>query len=225
MTLPESFFEYATEFENRIGIRSGFFNELIREDDWSFVIKLHAFLEACLTHSICSVLGRPELEEVVARLDTSNNQSGKLAFAKKLGILNKPQRRFVSTLSQLRNDIVHDARAVDFCFVRYMNEMPKEQRYQFCVAMSLDEMLEPYSEQNELRIISFVNEVPKFGIGYTASLVIAELFIHTSAGELDKVFKSIGERLVGLSTEEQRKMKENNVTTNQEDAPGLNAAR
>lgn len=221
MILPISFFEYTTEFENRMGIRSGFFNELIREDDWSFVIKLHAFFEACLTHSICSVLGRPELEEVVARLDTSNNQSGKLAFAKKLGILNKSQRRFVSTLSQLRNDIVHNARAVDFCFERHMYEMSKEQRYQFCVAMSLDEMFEPYSEQNELRIISFVNEVPKFGIVYAASVVIAELFIHTSTGELDKVFKSIGERLVGLSMEELRK----SATANQEDAPGFNVAR
>lgn len=179
-----------------MGIRSGFFNELLREDDWSFVIKLHAFFEACLTHAICSVLGRPELERVIARLDTSNNQSGKLAFAKRLEILNKPQRRFVATLSQLRNDIVHDARAADFSFERYMGNMSKEQRYQFCVALSLDEVLEPLSEPNEIRIISFVSEVPKFGIGYAASLVIAELNLHTKAGDLDKALKHIGKYIV-----------------------------
>lgn len=192
----ESVTQYAAEFESRIGIRSGFFNELIREDDWSFVIKLHAFFEACLTHAICSVLGRPELEEVIARLDTSNSQSGKLAFAKRLGILNKSQRRFVTTLSQLRNDIVHDVRAVDFSFERHMSEMSEEQRYQFCVGLSLDEMLAPYSEPNEMRIISLVNDVPKFGIGYAASLVISELLLHTSSGDPDKEIKRVGKCIV-----------------------------
>lgn len=192
----ESFFQYAKDFEDRMGIRPGFFNELIREDDWSFVIKLHAFIEACLTHTICFALGHPELEDVIARLDTSNNQAGKLAFAKRLEILNKPQRRFVATLSQLRNDIVHDARAVDFSFERHLGGMSKEQRYQFCVALSLDEMLVPYSEPNEFRIISLVNEVPKFGIGYAASLVIAELFLHTSVGDLDKELKRVGKYIV-----------------------------
>jgi hypothetical protein len=197
----ESFIQYVSEFERRIGMRPGFFNALIREDDWSFVIKLHAFLEACLTHAICSRLGRPELENVIARLDTSNNQSGKLAFAKKLGLLNKPQRRYVAALSQLRNDLVHDARAVDFRFDAYMSKLTEEQRYQFCVALSLDEMFVPDSEPDELRIISFVNEAPKFGIAYAGSIVIAELLLHASAGDLDKELKRVGkvtlERIFG----------------------------
>lgn len=197
----ESFVEYASEFERRIGIRLGFFNELLREDDWSFVIKLRAFLEACLTHAICSCLGRPELEEVIARLDTSNNQSGKLAFAKKLGLLNKPQRRYVAALSDLRNGIVHDARAVDFRFDDHMSKLTEEQRYQFCVSLSLDEMFAADSEANELRTISFVNEVPKFGIAYAGGIVVAELLLNARAGDLDKELKRVGkvtlERMFG----------------------------
>lgn len=165
----ESFLEYVNELENRIGIRPGFFNELIREDDWSFVIKLHAFVETCMAYAICARLGLPELEDVIARLDTSNNQSGKLAFARKLGVLNKPQRRYVSTLSQLRNDLVHDVRAVDFNLKSHMDGLSAEQRYQFCVALSLDEIFEPLSEPDEIRIVSYVNEVPKFGIAYAGS--------------------------------------------------------
>lgn len=197
----ESFVQYVSEFERRLGIRPGFFNALIREDDWSFVIKFHAFLEACLTHAICSCLGRPELEEVIARLDTSNNQSGKLAFAKKLGLLNKPQRRYVVALSHLRNDIVHDARAVDFRFDDYMSKLTEEQRYQFCVSLSLDEMFAPDSEPSELRIISFVNEVPKFGITCAGSIVVTELFLYANVGDLDKELKRVGkvtlERIFG----------------------------
>jgi hypothetical protein len=197
----ESFVQYAEEFERRLGIRPGFFNELIREDDWGFVIKLHAFLEACLTHAICSRLGRPEIEDVIARLDTSNNQSGKLAFAKRLGLLNTSQRRFVATLSQLRNDLVHDAKAVGFRFDEYMSALTEDQRYQFCVSLSLDEMFVSDYQPDEIRIISLVNEVPKFGIAYAASVVVAELLLHASAGDLDKELKRAGavtlERIFG----------------------------
>ena len=38
------------ELEQRIGVAPGFFDGLVQEDDWSFVIKLHALLEAACTH-------------------------------------------------------------------------------------------------------------------------------------------------------------------------------
>lgn len=190
------FLRYTREFEDRIGLRAGFFNELIKEDDWSFVIKLHAFIEGCLTNAICSVLGRPELEDVIARLDTSNNQSGKLAFIKRLEMLNKPQRRFIATLSDLRNDLVHNARSIDFSFERHMGEMTEERRFQFCVALSLHELFAQESELEELRLISFVNEVPKLGIGWAASIVVSDLFIHANAGDLDIELKRVGKRII-----------------------------
>lgn len=190
------FLQYTKEFEDRIGLRSGFFNKLIKEDDWSFVIKLHAFVEACLTNAIFSALGRPELEDIVARLDTSNNQFGKLAFIKRLEMLSKPQRRFVVALSELRNDLVHNIRTVDFSFNQYMSAMTDEKRYQFCVALSLDEMFEPEGEPNELRLISFVNEVPKFGIGCAASIVVSDLLLHANAGDCDIVLKRVGKHIV-----------------------------
>lgn len=197
----DTLLQYMKEFEQRIGVRSGFFNELTREDDWSFVIKLHAFVEACLTNAICAVLGRPELEDVVSRLDTSNNQSGKLAIVKRLGMLNKPQRRFVAVLSELRNDLAHNARSVDFSFKQHMAAMPERELNQFCVALSLDELLEPESEPNETRLIAYVRDVPKFGIAYTATIVVTELYVQAASGDLSNVFKQIGEQLIGLRLE------------------------
>lgn len=188
-----------SEFEERIGLRHGFFNEIIRQDDWSFVIKLHAFIEACLTNAICSALERPELEPVISRLDTSNSQSGKLAFARQLKILNKSQRRFIATLSELRNNLAHNVRSVDFSFDSHMGAMSAEQRYQFCVSLSLDEMLEPDSSPTEQRLISFVNEVPKFGIAWAASIVASELYLAASTGDLNSNFRAIGERIIKRS--------------------------
>jgi hypothetical protein len=194
----EFFIQYAEGFESRVGLRPGFFNELIQEEDWSFVIKLHTFLDACLTHTICSVLGKPELEAVIARLEMSNNQSGKLAFAKKLNILTPPQRRFISRLSQLRNELAHNAHAVDFSFEHYMNQMTEDERYQFCVALSLDELFKSEITSDEIRLISWVNEFPKIGIGCAASFVIAELFVHTSSGDLDVALTALGKHVIKL---------------------------
>ena len=192
----DQFFQYAREIEERIGLRSGYLNELLREDDWSFVIKLHAYFETCLTHAICAVLGRTELEEVIGRLDTSNNQSGKLAFARQLEILNKPERRFVATLSQLRNDLVHDASAVDFTFDSYMTQMTEDKRYQFCEALSLDEILEPLSDAGEVRIISWVDAASKVGIGFAAFLVISQLYVRSLEGDLSRELTDLGKYLV-----------------------------
>lgn len=197
----DTLLQYMNEFERRLGVRSGFFNELIREDDWSFVIKLHAFIEAGLTNAICAVLGHPELEDVVSRLDTANNQCGKLAIVKRLGMLNKPQRRFVAVLSELRNDIVHNAKSVDFSFERHMAAMPEQRLIQFCTALSLDELLKPDSEPNEIRLISYVHDVPKFGIAYTATIVVTELYVQATSGDLSSTFKEIGEKLVARTLE------------------------
>ena len=38
------------ELERHVGVREGLFQRLLEEDDWSFVIKLHALLEAVCTH-------------------------------------------------------------------------------------------------------------------------------------------------------------------------------
>lgn len=190
------FLESAQEFENRLGIRSGFINELIRENDWSFVIKLHAFFEACLTHAICTSLGKPELEDVIARLDTANARTGKIAFVKKLNLLGKPQRRFIVSLSELRNNLVHNVRSTDFDFRTYIDSLPESDCYQFCVALSLDELLEPLSEPGELRIITFVHDAPKFGITHAALLVLADLHLQLAEGDLRKQYETIGEKLV-----------------------------
>ncbi len=188
--------EFASEFESRLGIRPGFFNELIRESDWSFVIQLHAFFEACLTHAICLSIGRPELESVISRLDTLNGQYGKMAFVKQLNILDKPQRRFIATLSELRNSLVHNVRNVDFNFREYIDSLPDEERYRFCVSLSLDEVFEPIADPGEIRIISFVHDVPKYGIAEAALIVLADLYLQVASGELKANCTKIGEMIV-----------------------------
>ena len=119
--------------EARLGLAPGFFERLDTEDDsdWAFVIKLHALVEAAISHLLTTELKRTELEGLFARLDISNKATGKAAFVEALGLLDKPARRFMSSLSELRNKLVHDVKNVDFDLEAYVADMNAEQQSHF----------------------------------------------------------------------------------------------
>ena len=111
----------------------GFFNSLDADDenDWSFVIKLHALVEAAVSHLLTAQFHREELSGLFSRLDMSNETTGKAAFVKALALLGKPERRFMSSLSELRNKLVHDVRNVNFDLLHYVEGMNKDQQAAF----------------------------------------------------------------------------------------------
>jgi hypothetical protein len=119
--------------EERLGLERGFLDRLDAEDenDWSFVIKLHALVEAAVSHLITTEMGRPELRALFARLDISNKTTGKAAFVKAMGLLDEPARRFMSSLSELRNDLVHDVRNVNFDLAAHVAAMNSDKQAQF----------------------------------------------------------------------------------------------
>jgi hypothetical protein len=119
--------------EDQLGLERGFFERLDNEDesDWSFVIKLHALVEAAISHLLTRELSRAELSDLFARLDISNKTTGKAAFVKALGLLDEPARRFMSSLSELRNMLVHDVRNVDFDLEAYVSDLSQEKQAQF----------------------------------------------------------------------------------------------
>jgi len=112
--------------EKEVGLREGFLEQLRREDDWSFIIKVHALLEAAISHLLCRVLGRNELAEVLCFVELSDKRAGKMAFVRALGLLEKPDRRFISSLSELRNQLVHKVRNADFDLQAHVNGLTPE---------------------------------------------------------------------------------------------------
>jgi hypothetical protein len=112
--------------EKEVGLREGFLEELRREDDWSFIIKVHALLEAAISHLLCRALGRDEFAGVFAFMDLSDKRAGKMAFVRALGVLEKPDRRFISSLSELRNQLVHNVRNAGFDLQGYVNGLTPE---------------------------------------------------------------------------------------------------
>jgi hypothetical protein len=119
--------EAVRKLEEDLSIRPGFLEELFHESsDWSFVIKVHALLEAALTHLIVEGLGKPELAEVVGHISTGDTRKGRLVIAQKLKLLENPSIAFVRRLSSIRNSFVHDPRNVSLRIEDLINAKPNE---------------------------------------------------------------------------------------------------
>jgi len=116
--------------ESNLGLKQGFFESLDsdKENDWSFVIKAHALIEAAITRLLTESMKRPELADLFSRIDTSNKTTGKAAFVKALGLLDEEERRFVSAFSELRNRLVHDVRNVNFDLLEYVESLSGKER-------------------------------------------------------------------------------------------------
>jgi len=127
------------ELERRIGVRRGFVRRLLREDDWSFVIKFHALFEAVCTHLLLHHFKEPNLAELFSRLELSNKMTGKIVFLGKLELLNADNRRFISTLSELRNSLVHDVRNSEFSLDAYIAAATSDQVKSWAIAYSPSE--------------------------------------------------------------------------------------
>ena len=119
-----------------IGVPSDFLIGLLQEKDWSFVIKIHAFMEALITHAISDALCRKELTDVLSRIEMANVQAGKVAIAKALQLIGDDGKRFLTKLSSLRNSLVHDIKRIGFEFSRYLASLDKNQAREFVNAFT-----------------------------------------------------------------------------------------
>ena len=58
------------QMSEEMSLPRGFLEGLLKEDDWSFVIKAHAFLEAVLTNVLIEAFQWPELKSLRADVDS-----------------------------------------------------------------------------------------------------------------------------------------------------------
>jgi hypothetical protein len=97
-----------SRIEKDLGIAENYLERLIDEDDWSFVVKLHAYLDGALSRLLTTHLAQPNLLDVFARMDLANQRTGKLAFIIALNLLTKTSIEYVQILTELRNRYVHN---------------------------------------------------------------------------------------------------------------------
>ncbi len=126
--------EPVRQLEVELGLPSQFLERLEHEDDWSFVIKTHALIEAAVTHALVVQTGLASARDFFSRLELSNSKTGKVALAEAVDLLRSEERRFIRSLSELRNVLVHDVKNVGIELRAYFAGLSKDKRKTFAAS-------------------------------------------------------------------------------------------
>jgi hypothetical protein len=166
-----------SQLEKELGLPISFFDNLAKEDDWSFVIKLHALFESALGYVVGNRLGE-QVTDVVARLDM-NGRKGKVAFAKALELIGDDEVRFLDLLSKLRNRCAHGVRqAVEFTLPGYVSSLARDERKQFVRTLRGNKSEEPITVAGRTTTpAQFALDNPKVEIWLTSMWVLAGLYL------------------------------------------------
>lgn len=122
---------FVANLEAELGLPDQWSTFIAAEDDWSFVIKCHALLEAAANRALSLSIGRPELHDLVTRLEMSGQATGKVTALVSLGVLDSDSKRFLSKLSELRNAFVHDVRNTTQTIPSFLASLDKSDRKRF----------------------------------------------------------------------------------------------
>jgi energy-converting hydrogenase A subunit M len=119
------------KLEETLGIEVGFFNKLSDEEDWALIIKLHALIESAVSELLTAAFNNTSLKDTFSMLELSNKRTGKMAFINALGLLGDAERRYISSLSELRNKLVHNIKNVNYQLHEEVEKMDKQQFQRF----------------------------------------------------------------------------------------------
>lgn len=178
--IMKGMFTLLKQSEKDLHLREGFFQMLLQEDDWSFVIKIHALIEAAVSQQLAFALDK-RLLNIFRRLELGDTRSGKIIFAESLGLLQKDECRFIQKLSELRNSLVHDIRKTDFSFKAYLDSLDKNQKKAF-----LDWVVSFSTEGARSQWIQNAKENPKIPIWLFAITVVMHTSLTLIKANLDK---------------------------------------
>lgn len=187
-----SLFEWISE---TLSLESGFLGKLARDDDWTLIIKLHAIIEAGLTNALVTQFDAPELDRVLAKLDTSNAATGKIAFAHALGIISKASFVFIQDLSKLRNHCVHNPRNFSFNLGVHLSSLPEKERNAFITHVANALKVPGCIERIEQPSRQALMDAPSFGITWATLLVMAQLSIHAQQCKVRSLEAELARRM------------------------------
>jgi hypothetical protein len=158
--------------EKELSVPEGFFDKLHDENDWSFIIKLHALFEAALAFLITMKLGDNKLLNIFAEMEMSERK-GKLAFVKKLGLLEKSDQTFIRCLSELRNKLIHNISHITFDLQKMFNEFDQEKKKAFIKQYSVLNPEQSLNKENE----EFLSQHLKFFMWQRAMIILYKIYV------------------------------------------------
>jgi hypothetical protein len=166
-------------FEKRVGLPTGFIHSLAQEDDWTFVIKIHALYETALTHILATTFGNVKLQEALAEIAMAD----KLKLASACSLFDKEDRGMLHALSNLRNKLVHSVDQVGFSFSSYLSDQNRKKRFLESFAQIWpDPIILPGNRQ--LKREAFVIENPKITVWLWCQRILANVYLEHERQQL-----------------------------------------
>ena len=193
------------ELEKTFELPKGFYEKLLKEDDWTFVIKLHSLLEASLTHLLTEILAinfkdsdlglfdKSKLEINISMLEMSGKKVGKVSLAHSLGLILEDQKIFLFTLSEIRNLLIHKVKNVTFTFEEYTNALDKNQRNKFVEAFKYG--VNPTVFISAEHYSNFPLKKPKLAIWFSGLVCLGEIYYAISGFQKEKQISVLKEEM------------------------------
>lgn len=171
------------ELEERAKLQTGFYSGLLTEDDWSFVIKIHALYEAAVSQLLIFSIGKQELESYISRLELGDRSRGKLRLVKDLGLLDEQERKFIYALSEIRNDFVHKVANTCVGLEDYLRSLDENKRrnYDNTFGYTYAETLNIAGHTVDSKV--FTRENPRIAIWHNSMHVLAVISTITATEE------------------------------------------
>lgn len=137
-------------------------------NDWAYIIGAHALCEAALNQIIMKKISLREdiVYFIVSRMPTQE----KLSLTKKYALTSREERSFVTALSELRNDIVHDVRKVAFSLEDYFKILSSS-KIELYMKLSLSDT----SKGNIARLIPEIRQQPRNIIRFGVMNVVGSI--------------------------------------------------
>lgn len=176
----------------RLGLPAGFYSRLLNEDDWSFVIKLNALVEAACSDALAARLNTPELAASLASLDLGHKKHGKVALLRSLGAITREQASVLQMLYQLRNMLAHNISHVAFSFTSHVAGLDKQQLKIFIQRAGHGIQEGP----SGVSVPEFVTAQPKLAVWITVAETLACLHLEHDLAKV-RSFQQALEKLGG----------------------------
>lgn len=104
-------------------------------DDWSFVIKTQTLIERAVTQAVLSKIGEERLRKTFQAMPLVGDGVSKLSLSKDLELTTSAQRRFITRMATLRNQLAHDPEYGCFTFDSYTLSLNQDRRKEWQQAM------------------------------------------------------------------------------------------
>ena len=191
--------------------------DALADDDWSFVIKMSAYIEVVLAELLMAHFNDPKLQTVFGKMNMGSDRQGKLAFAKALKLLPDNAWHFIKLLSDLRGEIVHRVSKLNLDLSEYIRTCERKEQWKQALAS--------WAEPGDSPLFTDPAAIPPRWLIFGAVMkIMAQTAVQTDRVKLDhriaEWLRDLGQRERERLTQERQRTSSPNQPTEHHQSAG-----